>query len=251
MTKRKDERRELLKEDEIHSFLDKLAHKIQEDPTKYFGGLAAFLVVLAAIFFFFDYRESAAKQEAAALFTVTEILGTDIEDKDAELQFDSETAKFEAALTELNDILSSHSGAVAQQARIFKVQVLQDLGRYEEVEAIYREIIAKGGGFQIFGQLGIADIAFAKGDYDLAMSEYNKLTNMGGKMPDLSDWVAYKLALCYKEKGESSEALNQVNMVLDKYGTDLTTAPPVANLAKTLKDELEEEAGEAEAAANS
>lgn len=247
MTKRKDERRELLKEDEFQTFFDQTARGIQENPVKYLGPFVGALAVLAAIFGFMAYQRSVAVKSAADLYTVEEMLRVEPGDEKADYQFDNKTQQLEAALQKLDEVISSHSGAIAQQARIQKVRVLQDLGRYDGLEAVYNDIISNQNGFAIFGHAGLADFYFAKGDYENAKSHYNKLANLGSQMPDMTDWVDYNLARCFKEEGNIKEARIRLNKILDKYGTDMSSAPPAATQAKELLDELGAEEGSSDA----
>jgi tetratricopeptide (TPR) repeat protein len=247
MTKRKDERRELLKEDEFQTFFEKTARGIQEEPVKYLGPFAGALVVLAAIFGFFAYQRSAAIEVASELYQVEEMLRVEPGDENADYVFDDRTQQLEAVLQKLDDVIGRHSGSVAQQARIQKVRVLQDLGRYDNIEALYKDIVSNDNGFALFGHHGLADYYFANGDYDNAKSHYNKMASLGPKMPNMTDWVDFNLARCFKEEGNLKEARIRLNKILDKYGTDMSSAPPAATQAKELLDELgaEEEASDA------
>lgn len=238
MTKRKEERRELLKEDEFQTFFEKTARGIQEEPAKYLGPFVGVLVVMAAIFGFFAYQRSVAVKSAADLYQVEQILRVEPGDEKADFQFDDRTQQLEAALQKLDEVIGQHSGAIAQQARVQKVRVVQDLGRYDGLEALYSDIIANDSGFALFGHSGLADYYFAKADYEKAKSHYNKIANLGSNLPDMTDWVDYNLARCFKAEGNLKEARIRLNKILDKFGTDMSSAPPAATQAKELMDEL-------------
>ena len=90
MTKRKDERRELLKEDEILSKMEKIARYMQQNPMQV-GLILAGILGLALLLSIMQERGRAAVNErAATLYKAEKILQTDISDENAELKFASQ-----------------------------------------------------------------------------------------------------------------------------------------------------------------
>jgi len=236
MTKRKEERRELLKEDEILSGLEQVARYIQEQPTKVFGWTAGIVLALAFFFGFNAYQESQAIKNAGDLYKAEKILGTDITDEKAELKFDSNKAKFEAALAELDKVIASHSGAIADQATILKINCLTTLGRQDEVKALYEKLSNGSATLRFVGIQGLGDIHLANKEYDAAVAQYEKL------LGDVTskDLALYKMARACKDKGDEAKAREHLQKVLDAYA-DLDDAekPPIHYKVKELKDELD------------
>lgn len=245
MTKRKEERRELLKEDEFHSFLERMARYIQQNSKQVTVFAVAALAALAAFFMWIQHLDGKRNDQAQALYAAEKIISTDISDENAELKFDSEKAKYEAALVELDKVIDSQSGIVKQQAILQKVSTLVHLGRQDEIEALYKDVVENDQGLKAFGLMGLGDYYHAKEQYQNAREQYGKLESLRG-VPDLSDLVRYKVALSYKEEGDLDNAKTQLDQLVQSYeGTEDDAAkPPILAKAQQLLDELEKDSEE-------
>jgi len=244
MTKRKEERRELLKEDEIHSFLERVARYIQQNSKQVAVLSVVAFAALAAFFVWIGHLDTKRDAQAAELYKAEKILATDLEDKDAELSFPSEKARYEAALAELDQVIAKESGVVKQQAVLQKVGVLVHLGRQAEVEELYKSVISADQGLKVFGLIGLGDFYMKEGRYKEARDQYARLETLRG-VPDLNDLVRYKVAVCYKEEGQLNDAKGELERLVDAYKdqTDEGKKPPIFSKAQQLLEELKKEAG--------
>ncbi len=237
MTKRKEERRELLKEDEILSGLERIARYIQEEPTKVFGWTAGIVLALALFFGYNAYQKSQAIDNAGDLYKAEKILGTNIDDEKSELKFDSNKAKFEAALVELDKVIASHSGMVADQAILYKINCLTTLGRQDEVKALYEKIAGGNQALRFIGIQGLGDLHMAAKEYDAAIKQYEQLLSDKAN----KDLAHYKIAKACQGKGDDTQAREHLQKVLDTYAdVEDGEKPPIHFKVKELMDELDE-----------
>lgn len=237
MTKRKDERRELLKEDEILSGLEQVARYIQEKPTQVFGWTAGVVLALALFFGYGAFQDSQSIKNAGELYKAEKILGTAINDEKAEMKFDSEKAKYEAALAELDKVIASQSGAVGDQAILLKINCLTSLGRQDDVKALYEQIAGGNKNLRFVGIHGLGDIHMANKEYDQAVEQYKKMLDDETN----KDLANYKIAKACKDKGDDATAREHLQKVLDAYADmEDTDKPPIHFKVKELIDELDE-----------
>ncbi|CAM2067933.1 hypothetical protein SCOR_21310 [Sulfidibacter corallicola] len=249
MTKRKEERRELLKDDEFLNVMERGARFAHDEPKIVLGSSLGALLILALIFGFMSLRETQRDTNAASVYQVEKILSASQDDQDleTELKFDSKKAQYEAALLEVEKVISEQSGITRQQALIHKVGCLIALGRQDEVEPVYQEIIAKNNGYRFFGIKGLADFYLARNEYDKALAQYDALQKArGATFPEVDELVTIQRARCFKGKGDLSQARSLLNELVDKYKeNDVNDRPPVFSTAEELLKEL----GEGEQAA--
>ena len=237
MTKRKDERRELLKEDEFLSTLERIAQYIQQNPKPVFAWSAAVLVGLAIFFGILSYQESQKAQSSRALYRAEKILNTEIDDDSAELKFASEREKLEAALIELDQVIASQSGAAKNQAIIHKIRCMIDLGRRDGLDGLYKELAENGGDFQFFGMMGLADFYVSEKKYEDALAQYNRILNQRGL--SFSDLVHYRKAICYQDMGKIEEAKTELNQIISAYNDlEIGEKPSIHAKAQQLLTEL-------------
>ena len=239
MTKRKDERRELLKEDELLSGMEKVAHYIQENPQRVLTWSVAIIAGLAILFGSQAYMKSQKVVAAGDLYKAEKILDTDITDEKAELKFDSEKAKYTAALEEVDKVIESQSGLVKNQAIMLKIRCLSSLGRSDETKELYEMLAGDSGKMKIFGIKGLADYHFVKKDYDKAINHYEQLRSLDSVSSELSD---YRIAECHKEKGDTAKAREILDGIVEKYkDTEATERPPIHFKAEQMLTELKED----------
>lgn len=245
MTKRKEERRELLKEDEFHSILDRGARYIQQNTGQAFTYLAGFFVIVAVFFWWMGHLDNKRDAQASELYKAEKVLATELEDKKADHFFENETEKLEKALVELDKVIAEQSGSVRQQAIVRKVGVLVNLGRQDEVRELYGELIAENGGLKVFGLMGMAEFYLAEDDYSNARAELEKIKALRNA-PDVSVYVKYKLAEIDKEEGNVDAAKTALKAIIDAYAEveDAAKKPPILNKAQQLYDELDKDSSE-------
>lgn len=248
MTKREDReaRKELLKEDEFLSTMERWARYAQENPGRVFG--AALLVVAAVFGFtkFKSYRQNVVDEQAATVYQSEKILEANLQDEKADLKFSSEQERYSKALETLNANMGELSGPALQQARLQKITCLINLNRRDEIESIYKDVIADDYGFKFFAIASLGDFYLENGDYDQAVSQYNALASSQSAV-DFKDLVDYKLGVAYKEKGDLDEARRSLSSLVDRYQdlTDPTGKPPVVAKAQALLDEISPSDGDA------
>lgn len=237
MTKRKDERRELLKEDELLSRMDRAARYTQDNPGIVFGGLALLLLVVGGISAAGAMSQSSANEQAATIYKTEKILESDLSAEDAE--YSTELQRAEAALTELDGSLGELSGVARHQALALKANLLITLGRQDETEAIYSELADKGkGALKLIGISGMGDFLLGEQKYDEAANWYDQLSQAGGE--DFVALVTYKKAVIKQKQGDEAGAASDLSALIDQYeGTD-DAKPPVLTQAQQLLTELTE-----------
>lgn len=245
MTKRKEQRRELLKEDELHSILDRGARYIQQNTGQAFTYLAGFFIVVAVFFWWMGHLDDKRDGQAEVLYGAEKILATELEDKKADTFFKTEKEKLEAALVELDEVIDSQSGSVRQQAIIRKVGVLVNLGRQEEVLDLYGELISEDKGMKVFGLMGMAEFYIAEDNFSNARAELEKIQALRNT-PDVNDYVKYKLAVIDKEEGNNDAAKTALKSIIDAYADeeDGAAKPPILSKAQQLYDELDKDSSE-------
>ena len=242
MTKRKDERRELLKEDELHSKLENAARYIQQKPVAVLTYLAILLIVVAGWTFFQSENRKKADVQASALYEAEKILQTDINDEKSELKFATQKEKYEAAMTALDKATGEVSGVTRQQALVMKVGCMTSLGRSDGLAEIYQELINKGkGSIKLIGMMGLADLDYAEGRYDEAKTGYEAIGDARLDGSDYEDLVTYKKALCLKGEGDTTAARQELTALVDRYeGEDNAQGePPVMTKVRELLKELD------------
>ena len=240
MTKRKEERRELLREDEFHSLMERAVRYGQDNPNTVWVGIIGFVAVVVLIFGGLYYAETKKQGAATELYRAEKILNTDLADATSELKFDSEKAKMEAALVELDKVIASQSGVVRDMALVRKVRCIINLGRNSEVEAIYKELSVRGGSMGLMGLMGLGDFYLGEKQYAQAVEKYNAMLGVDNSS-ELEGLVKYKVALCYKEQGEPAKAVAELEDFVTSHEDDATTRPPIFSKAKGLLDELKAE----------
>lgn len=245
MTKRKDERRELLKEDDIHSFLERVGRYIQQNFMQVvFATVAAFALV-AGLIAWVRYQGKQQNEQAAVLYTAEKILNADPSDPNAE-KFASERERYEKALGELDKVIASTSGVVRQQALLHKIKVLNHLGQQDKIEPLYQEVIKKDEGLKVFGLVGLGNFYISEGKFKEAREQFEIINTLRG-VPDLKDFVDYQRAFCFKQEGDKSSAQKELKLLVDRYANeeDAAKKPPILTKAQQLLDELNKELGTA------
>ncbi|MDJ0834917.1 MAG: hypothetical protein QNK37_00290 [Acidobacteriota bacterium] len=242
MTKRKDERRELLKEDEFLSGMEKAARYMQQNPAQVLIALAVFLGLVAALTIYQAQNLKSANQRASAIYEAEKILQTNIDDETAELKFANNREKYEAALAKLNEVIPELSGIARHQAMVMKIGCLTSLGVTEELAELYGELADQGeGSVKLIGMMGQADLNLAEGRYDEAIDIYDRIEAAKLNGAAYEDLIIYKKALCLKGKGDETTARQELAALVDRYEGDESAQgePPVLIKVRELLEELE------------
>jgi TolA-binding protein len=134
--------------------------------------------------------------------------------------FQTEQAKYEAALPKLMEAAEAHPNTEAGiAARYYAASALAALGRFAEAEQRFQEVVDKAGSRSIYsrtGRLGLADARAAQGKYDEAITIYRELsTDTNSGMP--VDGVLMALGRTYLQAGRTEEAVRAFSRVVDEF----------------------------------
>jgi tetratricopeptide (TPR) repeat protein len=148
--------------------------------------------------------------------------------------YPSEQAKLEAALPKLAQVYtrypSSESGIAA---RYYAANALAALGRRQEAESRYQEVIDKGGVYAQMARLGLAELLASSGQHDRAIAIYKELSaEPKGDMP--VDGVLMQLGRTYAQAGRRSEAQQTYTRIVQEFPESLY-APEAKKELETLK----------------
>lgn len=250
MTKRKDERKELLKTDEFKAALESGISQTKESPTMVIGGTIAAFAVLGLVFFFMSYRQQAANTAAGEVYQIEAPLNAQLDDTRDRFDFTGGAQKFEQALAEADKKIPALSGVALQQALLLKANCLVALGRQAEVVDVYQKVLKGDSRYHVFANKGLADYYFANKEYDQALTYYEKLAKAGSAFPKLEDFVNYHRARCLQAKNDLPQARSLANAVVDRYkDKEVADQPPIYRKVKALLTELDEAAPASDAGA--
>jgi predicted negative regulator of RcsB-dependent stress response len=238
MTKRKEERRELLKQDEFLTRMERVLRALQENPRHLFLAGAAFLLVLALIVGFQVFRSNRVEEGALALFQGEKILLTELDDAQAERKFASEAEKQEAALVEFERAIATQSGEIQAQARIRAIGCLVNLGRPADTLPHYQALSKSQGVYAPIGFLGMGDCLREQGDFKAALDAYNAGFSVVTDKDTLFDLFKYRMAQTYVDSGDSNNAIAELEALVSKYADDPGSQPPYFSKAKTMLEDL-------------
>ncbi|CAM2008490.1 tetratricopeptide repeat protein [Acanthopleuribacter pedis] len=252
MTKRKDERKELLKTDEFKAALESGISQTKESPRTVIGAVVGAFALLGLIFLVMSFRDNAAKNAAGQVYQIEGPLFAQVDDTRDRFDFSSERQKYEQALAEAENTIPSLSGAAKQQALLLKAGALAALGRQDEIPAVYEEVLKGDSGYHFFAHKGLGDYHFAKKAFDEALSHYDKLAKSGSVVPDMQDFVNYQRARCFQGKNDFAQARTLANAVIDRYkDKEAVDRSPVYRKVEELLKELDEASPASDAGAAS
>lgn len=151
--------------------------------------------------------------------------------------YQTEQAKFEAALPKLMETAESYPNADAgMAARYYAASALASLGRYQEAEQRFQEVADKAGS-KIYGRtarLGQADAQVAQGKYDSAITIYKDLaTSAKDQLP--ADGVLMALGRASVRAGKKDEATRAFQRVIDEFPNSVYAADARRELEEARK----------------
>jgi TolA-binding protein len=150
----------------------------------------------------------------------------------------TETAKLEAALpkfVEAADRYPSTDAGIA--ARYTAASILARLGRLQEGESQYQQVVDKAGSNSIYARtarLGLADVQVAQGKYDSAINIYTEMSRDPNSQIPI-DSVLMQLGRAYARAGRREEAATAYNRVINDFPQSLYTADARRELADVKK----------------
>lgn len=249
MTKRKDERRELLKEDDFLSFLERSAQYISQNRQRVLIISLAVFAGLIAIFGMRTYLESQRYDQAGLIYQVEEILQVDPNETRPEFQFDTDKERYEAAHAKLEEILPQLDGSSRVQGLLYKVECMTMLGKTEGIDGVLKEIADSGNLLAFVGVVGLGDFYLAEEQYDDAIAQYNRLLRLP-PAPEMDVLANYKIAQVHQDRGDLDKAKKALQDLKAKYDdADPGSKPPLMTDVDTLLEELNAATGDAVPAA--
>jgi len=201
MTKRKEERRELLKHDEFLTKMELAARYIQAHPRKVSMWVAVVVLVLAGIAGGINVYRGKQDQAAANLYNARNAFLRTADDANFDTKYETEKEKNEAALKELDELLASASGASRFQGLIYKASCLMELGQMDDAVSTYEELAKAPGEYGIMGLLGLGDLYVGREDYDKGLDYFRQVDGKSGK-EFFEDIVKMRIATAQEKKGD-------------------------------------------------
>ena len=152
--------------------------------------------------------------------------------------YPTETAKLEAALPKFLEAANRYPSTDAGiAARYTAASILARLGRWQEGESQYQQVVDKAGSKSIYGRtarLGLADVQVAQGKYDSAINIYTEMSRDPNSQIPI-DSVLMQLGRAYARAGRREEAASAYNRVINDFPQSLYTADARRELADVKK----------------
>ena len=133
--------------------------------------------------------------------------------------YPSDQARLEAALPKLLAVADAYPSTTSGiTARYHAATTLVALGRTDEADEHYRDVIEKAGD-RIYGQmakLGLAELHLSAGDYESAIVLFEAATTL----PEADvpvDAILMRLGRAYRLAGQYAEALQTFTRVVDEF----------------------------------
>jgi len=241
MTKRKDKRRELLKQDDFLNSMERAVRYAQANPRKVGSWVFGVVVLLSVIAGGMKYFQVKKNSDAEALYKAEKSFLRTIDDPFSDVKYETMAEKNEAALKVLQAYAEEASGDNRAQGLVYKASCQMDLGKMDEVESTYKELAKVPGSYGAIGLMGLGDIYMGKEEYDKAIEFYNQiLTNADKGL--FEDLVKFRVASAYKKKGDLKSAEIELESLVQKYDAlEEGEKPPVHQDAKTMLEEIKKE----------
>lgn len=154
--------------------------------------------------------------------------------------YETEKAKFEAALPKLMATADQYPNATAGvAARYYAAAALAALGRHQEAEQRFQEVVDKAGS-SIYGRtarLGQADAQVAQGKFDNAITIYKELT-VDAKEQLPADGVLMALGRASVRAGRTDEATRAFQRVIDEFPDSIYSTDARRELEEARKGRI-------------
>jgi TolA-binding protein len=132
--------------------------------------------------------------------------------------YPTEQARTEAALEAFRAVMTEFPGTdPAAAAEYHSANTLATLGRYDEAEAAYREVIDSGNAlYAPVSSLGLAEVYSLQGRYDESIATLTALSgNRDGALP--VDGVLIRMAEVHLKAGQRADARAAFQRVVDEF----------------------------------
>lgn len=227
MTARKLTRKELLRQDEFLTSMEKTQQLWEEHKNVILISAAAVVVVAILIIggiSFFKARE--AKGDAALTEALRPYHGAVLGEKtaaraaDDQMQFSSEAEKYQQSISALDGVIDSYGGTEAGGvARLYRAHSLFNLGRYSEALEEYQSFRDASGTGTLSGLalLNMAQCRMMEGDFPAAIATYQELIDSASELRFPLDTALCALADCTLESGDQEKAASLYRRVVDEF----------------------------------
>jgi tetratricopeptide (TPR) repeat protein len=226
MTARKLSRKELLRQDEFLTSMERTQQFWEEHKNAILIGAVAVVVAVILIvggISFFKAREAkgaAALSEALRPYHGTVLGQTPARADDDQLQFASDTEKFQESISALDGVIDKYSGTEAGRvARLYRAHSLFNLGRYAEALEEYQSFRNSAGNGYLSGLalLNMAQCRRMEGDLPAAADTYQELIESASELQFPLDTALCALADCSLESGDREKAASLYRRVVDEF----------------------------------
>lgn len=235
-----------LKENELAQTIARASELMTTRRREIVGGIVAVVILAAAVAGYLLWRGRIEARAGAALAEALAVSEAPIAPPAAPAQpgtpaptpppgsYPTEKARLEASLPKFLEVAGGYPSTDAGlAARYHAANALAALGRGQEAQARYQEVIDRDGA-GIYGQmarLGLADLQVASGRYDHAITIYKELTaDRDTRLP--VDGVLMQLGRAYARAGKPSDARQTFRRLVDEFPESLYTAAAKQELAK-------------------
>lgn len=182
-----------------------------EKNSKLILGLIAGLLLLIGAFLIFKYlvKEPKEKEAKAAIYKAEQQFARD----SFALALENPGGGFDGLL----DVIDNYSGtATSNLAKLYAGISYLNLGRFDDAISYLESHTPTGDYSPILKNGNLGDAYSEKGDYDTAMTYYNKATSAGDDAL-LTPYYLYKLGLLAKKQGDNTRALTAFQKIKTNY----------------------------------
>lgn len=227
MTAKKLTRKELLRQDEFLTTMEKAQQIWEEHRNLILIGIAGLVTVAIMVvggIAFFKARE--VKAEGALTEALRpyqgSVLGqqTPARAEDDKLQFSSAAEKYQQSISALDSVIDSYGGTEpGRVARLYRAHSLFNLGRYQDALTEYQAFRDAAGHGYLSGLalLNMAQCRKLDGDLTGASAALQELVDTSASLTFPLDTALCALADCSLENGELEKASTLYRRVVDEF----------------------------------
>ncbi len=224
-----------LKENELVAFVDRTRDLVVARRRELMLAVTLVLVLAVAMGGYFTWRARAESRASALLADAMTTLEAQVvtpappapgqpAPKPAAGTYTSERARLEAALPKLTAVYTQYPSTDAgRAARYFAANAQATLGRRDEAQARYQELVDQGGIYAEMARLGLADLLADGGQHDRAIAIYKELSaDPNAGLP--VDGVLMQLGRVYAKAGRKNEAQQTYSRIVQEFPESLYAA---------------------------
>jgi TolA-binding protein len=244
----KSQERHKLKENEFAKTVMHATGALESRRRDLIWGLIVVVALLAAVGGYMAWRQSRANRATESLATALAIYQSPVvpmaapaPGSPAPVQqpgtYLTEEAKNQAALPRFMETADRFPAADAGiTARFYAAGILASLGRYDEAEQRYQEVVSRAGTsiYSRTARLGLADAQVAQKKFDSAIKIYTDLSrDTASQMP--ADGVLMQLGRACVLAGRKDEAVSAFTRVTEEFPESMYAEDAKQALAEARK----------------